>query len=183
MDLSDPPLDLDEPAFMDLFTEFESSQDAETMVCGHLLPATHLTKDQGYTYCDLHVYGRAAAAGILILWMSQVGTPNPEETANTGHLFRADNDAFTLVGLDDSWETIGLQPSPAQRRDRSFLDDDLGCADLDLDASSTGFPWHAGTRSDVPCFCDLGSSALDQPVLDLDSDNGEIAEEEAVLDF
>jgi hypothetical protein len=183
VDPSDPPLDLDEPAFMDLFTEFEPPQDAENMVCEHLLPTTHLINDQGYT-CNFHVYIQAATTGILILWMSQVETPDSEETTDAGHLFRANNDGFTLVGLDDDWETIGLQPSPSQRRDRSFLDDDdLGCMDLDLDASSTGFPWHADTGSDVLCHYDLGSAVLDQPVLDLDSDNEEIAEEEAVLDF
>ena len=111
---------------------------------------------------------------------------DPEETTDTGHFFRANNDAFTLVGLDDDWETIGLQPapSPTQRRDRSLLDDDdPGCMDLHLDASPTVFPWHVDIRSGIPCYHDPGSAALDQPVLDLDSDSEEIAGEEAVLDF
>lgn len=182
MDLSDPPLDSDEPAFTDLFTEFECSQDAENMVCDHLLPATHLTNDQGYVYCDFHAYDQAATAGILMISMPQVETSDPEEITDAGHLFRANNDAFTLIGLDEDWETIGPQPSPTQKRDCSFLDD-LGCMDLDLDALSTGFPWHAGTRPDVLCYRDLSSTALDQSVLEMDSDSEEIAEEEVVLDF
>lgn len=55
VDPSDPPLDLDEPAFMDLFTETESFRDTENMVCDYLLPTAHLTNGIGYSYCDFRV--------------------------------------------------------------------------------------------------------------------------------
>jgi len=95
------------------------------------------------------------------------------EAADTGHLFGADTDLFTLAGLDDDWKMIDLQPN---------FDDDLGCMALDLDGSPTGFPWHTSTPSDGPRIHDLGAAPLDQTVLELDSDVEETGEE-AVLDF
>lgn len=88
-----------------------------------------------------------------------------------------------MVGLDSDLETISLQPSLTQKRDDSPLDNDPDCMVLDLDASSTEFPWRASTRSDAPCFYNLSSAASDQFMLDLDSDDEEIAEGETVLDF
>jgi hypothetical protein len=163
---------------MDLFTESESSQDAENMVCEHLLPTTHLTNDQGYTPV-ISTYIQAATTEILILWMSQVETlRSPKKQLTLATFSRANNDAFTLVGLDDDWETIGLQPNPP--RDETVLSLTTMISAvwiliwmlLRLD-----FP---GTRYLLGCslFYDLGSATLDQPVLDLDSDNEEIAEEE-----
>lgn len=107
----------------------------------------------------------------------------PKETADTDCLFEAGDDALTLAGLDDDWETIGLRSNLTQERSDSSLDNDLGYMALDLDASPTVFPWHASARSDAPCFHDLSSPALDQVMLDLDSDNEETAEGETVLDF
>lgn len=183
-DLNDPPLDLGEPAFMDLFTESEPSQERENVVCDCLLPAAHLTSSLGYTYCNFHVYDQAAIAEILTPWMLQFETSGSEEITDPGHLFSTDNDTFTLAGLDDDWETIGLQLSPTQRRSYPPLDDDdLGYMALDRDASLTIFPWHTSICSDFSCFCDLGSTTLNQRALDLDSEDEDIAEEEAVLDF
>lgn len=121
---------------------------------------------------------------MLIFQTIQLEPLCPEETSDTGHLFEANADVFTLAGLDDDWESIEVQPKFTQRREHSFLDDDgpgLDCVTLNLDAPSIGFSWHTSTRSDVSRFCDLGAAALDQPVLDLDSDD-EMGEE-AVLDF
>ncbi|KAF9651367.1 hypothetical protein BDM02DRAFT_3184620 [Thelephora ganbajun] len=146
-DLGDPPLDSDENAFMDLFTESESPQDTRNR--------------------DIPPFE----------------TLGSQETADTGGLSEADADASTLAGLDDHWDSTDLEPNSTQRRELSFLDDDnLGYMTLDLDASSTGFPWHASTRSDISRFYGLDTATLDQPVLDLDSDD-EMYEEEAVLNF
>ena len=116
-----------------------------------------------------------------MLQMIRFESLGPEETADTCHLFEANADVFTLVGLDDDWEPIGLEPNHTQDLEHSFLDDDdLDCMALDLDASS-GFPCHARAGSDIPQCYDLGTKALDQPVLDMDSDD-EMGEE-SVLDF
>lgn len=48
----DPPPDSDEPPFMDLFTESESSKDTENTVCDCLLPIAHLTNDLGFISCN-----------------------------------------------------------------------------------------------------------------------------------
>lgn len=86
-----------------------------------------------------------------------------------------------MAGLDDDWEAIDLQQNPNQSWGHTLSDeDDFGCMALDLDGSSTGFPWHASTRSDVPGI--LGAAPLVQTVLDLDSDIEETGDE-AVLDF
>lgn len=116
--------------------------------------------------------------------MLQLEIPGPKGTIDTGCLFGAGDDALASVGLDGDWEMIGPQISLAQKRDGSSLDDhDPGYMVLDLDASSTEFPWHASPRSDAPCFYNLGSAALDQFMLDLDSDDEETAEGETILDF
>ena len=168
---------------MDLFTESESSQDTEAMVCDLLLFTAHLINDLGYTSCDFHIYDQATAAEKLTFWMPQFETLDPEETFDTGHLFKADTDSFTLAGLDDDWETTDLQPASTQRQ-RSFFDGDvLGCITLDLGAPLTGFPWYASTCSDVPLFYECGAVTLDQPVLDLDLDEEGTTEEEVVLEF
>lgn len=93
-------------------------------------------------------------------------------------LFEGDTDDFTLAGLDDDWESIDLQPSLTVGPEHCFLDE-LGYMSLDLDASSAGFFHHAG---DFSRHHDLGA-ALDQPVLDLDSEADEMGGEEMVLDF
>jgi len=183
-DPDNPPLDPDETAFMDLFIESEPSQDIGNMVCDCLLPAAHLTNDLGYTSCNFHIYGSTAAAEILTFRIIQFKTLGLEATADTGHLIKANDDVFTLAGLDDDWESIDPQPNPTQRRENPPPDDyDLHCMALDLDASSAGLPWHVSTRSDVSRFYDIGTDALDQSVLDLDSDDEEMGEEEAILDF
>jgi hypothetical protein len=147
-------------------------------------PATHLTNGLGHTHCDFRAFFRAAIAEILILWILQFEILGPKETADAGCLFGAGDDALTLVGLDDDWGTIDLQPNLAQKRDDPPLDDnDPGCMARDLSASSTGLPWHANSRSDAPCFPNLDAAALDQFMLDLDSDDEEMAEGETVLDF
>lgn len=116
--------------------------------------------------------------------MLQFEMPGPKEMADTDCPFKAGDDALTLAGLDGGWETIGLQQNLAQERSDSSLDDNgPGYMDLDLNASPTGFPWHASASSDAPCFYNLSSSALDQFMLDLDSDNEETVEGETVLDF
>jgi hypothetical protein len=55
------PLDADEAAFVDLFTESESSQDTENMVCGCPIAAPHLTRNLGCVACNFHIYGSSAA--------------------------------------------------------------------------------------------------------------------------
>ena len=177
--LEDPRLDSDETMFTDLFTGSEPSQDIGNMVCDCLLPATYLIIDTECTSCNSHVYGQPAAVEILIPRMTQLETIGPEETAETGHLFEGETDAFTLAGLDDGWESISLQASPIQTWQHHFLgNNDLGYRAFDLDASPTEFP----TCPDIPRFCDLGTTTLEHPTLDLDSDD-EMGEEEAVLDF
>lgn len=176
----DPPMDSDETSFTDLFTEPESSQDTGSMVCDYLRPSTHLISDPGHTSCNFNVYGHGAAAEILIFQMIRFETFGPD----MAHLSEENADAFTLAGLDYDWESIDLKPNPTQRQEHSFLDgNDLGCMALDPDAPSTGFLWHATTHSDVPRFDDLDAATLDQPVLDLDSDDEEMGDEEAVLVF
>lgn len=54
--LEDSLLDSDETAFMDLFTESESSQDTENAVRGCLLPTTHLIHNLGYVACNFHIW-------------------------------------------------------------------------------------------------------------------------------
>lgn len=89
-----------------------------------------------------------------------------------------------MAGLDDEWETIDLQPNPAQRREHSFLDyGDLSCMTLNLDAPLTGFPWHASACSDVSRFHELGATTLVQRALDPDLDDEEMNEGEGVLNF
>lgn len=88
-----------------------------------------------------------------------------------------------MAGLDDDWESVDLQPGPTQQWKRSLLDDDdIGSVTLGLDAPSAVFLWHASARSDVSRFDDIDAASLDQPVLDLDSDDEEMGEE-TVLDF
>lgn len=61
------PLDSDETAFTDLFTETEFSQDTVNVVCGCLIPAAHLTRNLGCVPCNSHTYGPPPAADILML--------------------------------------------------------------------------------------------------------------------
>lgn len=52
--LNGSPLDSDETAFMDLFTESESSQDTAKMVRECLIPTAHLTRNLGCVACNFH---------------------------------------------------------------------------------------------------------------------------------
>ena len=172
-----------ETAFTDLLTESESFHDTGNMVCDRLLPAARLIDDLGHTSCNFYAHGQAAAAEILILQITQFETLGPEEPAGTCRPFEANTDLFTLAGLDDDWESTGLQPNPTQREDSILDDDDLSCVALDLGDPLTGFPWNASACSDTPRFYDVCTAAVDQPVLNLDSDDEDMGEEEVVLDF
>ena len=46
----EPPLDLEETAFMDLFTESEYSQDIGNVVCDRLQPACHPSNRRSRTH-------------------------------------------------------------------------------------------------------------------------------------
>ena len=179
---NDQPQDSGETAFIDLLTESEPSRDTGNMVCDRLPPAARLINDPGHTSCNFYAHSQAAAAEILILQITQFETLDPEEPAGTCHLFEVNTDLFALAGLDDDWEPIGPQQNSIQS-DGSALDDDLGCVALDLGDPSTGFPWHASPCSDAPGFYDVCTATMDQPVLNLDSDDEDMDEEEVVLDF
>jgi len=181
-DPNDQPLDLGGISFMDLFTEPEPSQDTGNMVCDRPLPATHLIDDLGHSSCNFHAHDPAAAAEIPILQIIQFGALGPEDSASTGYHFEANTDLFTLAGLEDDWESIGLQPNSTQREDSDLDCGALGCVALDLGDPSTGFPWHASTCSDISLFYDICTATMDQPVLSLDSDDEDMGEE-VVLDF
>ena len=62
----------DETAFVDLFTESESSQDTANMVCECLLPAPHLTHNSGCVICDFHIYRSSTTAEILMLLITSL---------------------------------------------------------------------------------------------------------------
>lgn len=123
-----------------------------------------------------------ATADIPMVRIKQFETPPLKETASVVFLPERDADDFIiLAGLNDDWEPIDLRPGPSIWPERSFFE--LDCMPLDLDASSTGFLHHMGDNSEFPRYRGLGA-VLDHPVLDLDSeDNGEIGEEEMVLDL
>ena len=114
--------------------------------------------------------------------MIQLGTLYPEEKSDTYNL--GDTDVFTLAALDDDRESIDPRPIPTEGPEHSLLDNgDPSFMALDLDVSSAGPLCHTSARSDVSRFYDL-YAALDQPMLDLDSeDDEEMGKEETVLDF
>lgn len=116
--------------------------------------------------------------------MAQLETPRSREMTDVCFLFGGDAGVFTLAGLDDDWESIDLRASPVVGREHSFPDrNGLDCMPLDLDASSTGFLHPSSDCSEFSRYRDLGT-ALDQPVLDLNSnDDDEIGEGEVVLVF
>lgn len=107
--------------------------------------------------------------------------PHPKETAA---VFKGDTDVFTLAGFDDDWDSIDLRSSLIVGQEDCFPgDDELDCMSLDLDASSTGIPYHTSDLSDFSWHHHLGA-ALDHPVFDLDSDDDcDMGREEIVLDF
>jgi len=116
--------------------------------------------------------------------MAQLEIPRSREMTDVCFLFEGDTGVFTLAGLDDDWESIDLRASPVVGREHYFPDSNgLDCMPLDLDASSTGFLHHSSDCSDFSRYRDLGT-ALDQPVLDLNSDDDdEMDGEEVVLVF
>jgi hypothetical protein len=107
----------------------------------------------------------------------------PEEMADVRFFFEGDADVFTLPGLDDDQESIGLRASPTLGREHFFLDR-LDSMPLGQDASSNGFLCHTSGLLDFPRYRDLGA-ALDQPVLNLDSEDDSVENggEEMILDF
>ena len=115
--------------------------------------------------------------------MAQLETLHPKETADDCILFEGDVDVFTLAGLDDDWESISPKASPTAGQGHPILDNDEPCSvSLCLDAPLTDFLYHGNDRSDFSQY--HGHDAvLDQPMLDLDSDDDEIDREEIVLDF
>lgn len=105
--------------------------------------------------------------------------PHPEESADTCYLFEGDADVSTLAGLDDD---LDLEQNHSGSQGDSLLDgNDLSRLTPNLTSSSAGFLCHTSAHPNFSWVCPL-DVALDQPVLDLDSD-GNDGEEEMVLDF
>lgn len=170
------PLDPGETDFMDLFTESESSPYTGNAVRSCCQPVTHLTSNLGHPSSNFRIYS-TPAAGILMPRTTQSGS---EETADT-YLFEEDAGGFTLAGLDDDWESVDLQLSPTERRERRLLDGNS--LSLGLAAAPAELAPHASACSDFSRFCDLDAALDDQPMLDLGSYEDDEMDRETILDF